>query len=289
MAEAIQTPETPDPGPGIEAEAGAAASAEAEGRPQQGDNRSDYLGRIRNEPDFAVDEVRKLKSELDKTRASTSQLGDLHRAVELIGQGDVGSGAQVAYQRLLEYSNLLSDRKAAAVIERFRETGRWPGVEDDYLGSEPEPEDPKEAELRSLRDTVQRLEGRSAQVELRSHLDSFFGSDPIGSVLDAEEKKEVFTKLESQFRTWAGTDMGRAQLRNMTQDTVATIVTDHLRRTGKLLEVAERSHLRKLDKRKGAATDGPSGVSSSGAEPAEFKNVKDALLFAAKKYGVDLG
>lgn len=277
MAEA-----TPDASVDPKPEAG---SEPAEATPSH--DKGDLEARLRAEPDFAVNEYKKLQGAFSRTQQQMKTAEQAVEVARMLGNGDIEAGARLASEHLANYSRVLQDPRMAKAVGRFLETGR--ALPDDGLDLDVEPEeDPQTKEIRELRETVARLEGSSAKTEMRSHLESFFQSE-MGEVLSPEEKGGVLEHLNVKIGELERLPDGRKQLRNLNGKTIRLLAMSWLDELGKLAEVGERIHLRKLEQKKGAATDVPSGISSEAAKGApEFKSAREALEHAAREYGVDL-
>jgi hypothetical protein len=277
----------------------ASASATPAGTGQPYD-KGNFEARVRNEPDFALAEVKKMQSyiaELQKKggeyESRMKAISPLTSAAELVGNGNLEAGATQLVNLADRGYRIENDPKMKQWYESYVSGGKvptTPDTSDEYLT-------PEQRELRELRQTVESLrasqgavEGRTQVMQMQGHIESFFESDELGRAIDGSLRPELFKAMNSQFEAWARTPQGRQQLSSLDGESVRLIALSHLTKNGKLYEVAERARALK-DGAVLAGADVPSISSMATEEMPDFSGPQRALRalqYSAKKYGVKL-
>lgn len=288
----------PTPGAGQGAEPGGLPSADASGTEQQGSEgrgatgsgNKDFLERVRREPEFAIEQVRRWQSEADsreaKLRETEKWLGKLGDLKDNFTGDDIR-----AY--LEQYDRVLGHPKLKTAIEKYLQTGQIPSNASSPDGSEGDEDDlylsDEQKEIRALKQELQDLKGQVGQVDhsatvtrLTGHFekvanDLHLSGEPFGKVKDA-----VLRVVEA----WAKKgDIGRQALRALQgpngEKEVRRLMVQQIDELGLSDDLA----LARLRAKKGAlaglTTDGPGGVASRGDEPMpEHKTALEALRAA---------
>jgi hypothetical protein len=247
----------------VESSQETAGSAEASA---QAPDPSDFVARLRSDPEFAV-------AEFTKQQAAASRANDRLRKgslaldiAERIGGGDLAKGAEAALSELTVYRQLQGNPEMRAIIERFQSgqplTGSAADSGSSGYGSGLDDDDPREQQLRTLQGTTARLEQKLAQRDMVDHFKAFSDGD-IGRHLLPEERSDVFNALGAHLKAWAQTPAGREQAANLDLRTIELVAIDHLRSSGKLLELGARAAQQRAEGLQQRETDIPSRISSS--------------------------
>lgn len=250
-----------------------------------------YEARIRSDPEFAVAEVKRQQAAASRLAARLKPAKLAIEIAEKLGNGDIERGAAEALNRLTLHNQMATDPTMRAYIERFV-TGQPLAPSSGTNGSgydpgfEPE-EDPRDAQIRALSGTVARLEQDQLVSRMAGQFETAMSSD-LGKLLLPEEKRDVFGAIESQVKAWGQSETGRATLRNLDSDTVELLITNHLRKSGKWLEVGERAARQRAERLQARATDVPGAQSTSASQPAlpEGISAVEALRIAKQRLGV---
>jgi hypothetical protein len=284
--------------PGTQGGTSNGATAPATGSGAQPYDKSNFEARLRNEPEFAVAEVKKQQSYISELQQKTRDyegrflsMKPLVSAAELVGNGNLETGAQQLVSLADRGYRIENDPKAKAWYESYVSGGKIPDTQtDEYLT-------PEQQEIRELRQTIVSFEkrfdktaGETAVMKMAGHIESFFTSDELGRAIPEGERPAMFKAMQAQFEQWSKTEAGRQQLGTLDAESVRLIATNHLLRSGKLYEVADRARALK----EGAVYEEPGvpAISRMATEEVpEFSGPKAALQamqYAAKKFGVKL-
>lgn len=256
-------------------------------------DKGDLEARLRNEPDFAVQEYKKLQSTLSREQQRNKQLAKLAQAAQIVGGDNLEAGADALLGYVERQYRIEQDPTMKKYVEEWLNTGQVPSMKGEDLDADETYLTPEEKKIRDLEETVAQLRQRvdstdlkTARGEIQTRVKEFFNSD-IGQYLNDEEKAEIFRSFERQFDQWSATHQGRQQLSNITPKTIRLIAADWLMEHDKFDEIGERKRLRKLEHRKSASTDGPSDVAAreTGREGVSPKQV---MVDLAKDLGIDL-
>lgn len=267
------------PGP----EATEASSTES-GRPESSgsSDKGDFEQRLRTDPEFAVSETKKLQSKLGQATGELRSLGDVRKVVEFLGNGDIAAGTEQLNQHLGTWAQVRRNPQLLKVVEAALSGKPVPAS-----NGEDEDEEYLDPELRKVRslaegqgETIARLETRLAKTELQNQF-SKFGHSELGQALSEEERGEFFDFLEKQFETWSGSSEGRRQLETLNADTLEILAMNHLRKDGKLFEVAGRVARAQTEDTARHSTGPEASVAThAGADIPEFKHARDAMRWA---------
>lgn len=276
---------------------GSGQAANADGGSGHGSN--DYLSRITQGGDFAVNEVRSHQSRADKVQAAYDKLvssigGEDHALV----QAAQNYGADTLYQAVTGYVQMKNHPTGAQLAREFETTGTIsaaaasasasttdPGNDDEWLSEE-------QKEIRSLREELTEIKSATngltlsaGTTALKGHLERLKGE----LYLTDQEFGQVAEKVESQLRDWSGSDAGRNALRNLQQPGSYTSVKSlvmPLLPEDTLFQLGERKRQHDRNRVSGFETDGPSGAQTTGMEePPEFKSALEAMKWFREHNG----
>lgn len=240
-----------------------ANGADPTGQPAPVTQPTDYDARIRSDPEFAVDQVKKMKSENTKLFQKQKSYEAITAVADQLG------GAEPARQFIYEYDSILKHPDVKRVVDHYRANGVLPTTSEKRPESNTEFDemypDPQAQELTALRTKVNQLEQQVSQTR------GAVGKQQIGAMLShlKTEYPDGFDEyllpaLSEQFSNWDKTSQGR--------DLLATLNYDHLKTiAGRAFmdnrdAIYERIHERKLDELKRGATGAPAGNLSTGRE-----------------------
>ena len=261
----------------VESSPEAGGSTEA---PAQTPDPSDFESRIRTDPEFAV-------SEFKKQQAAASRANDRLRKgnlaldiAERLGGGDVTKGAEQALSELTIYRQMQAHPEMKSMIERWQSGQPLTGFAADSgsssYGSGLDDDDPREQQLRTLQGTTARIQEKLAQREMVDHFKSFAEGD-LGKHLTPDERKDVFDAIGAQLRAWSQTPAGREQAANLDLRTIELVAIDHLRGSGKLLELGARAARQRAEGLQLRETDVPSRLSSAAGSSAPTRENVTAI------------
>lgn len=150
-------------------------------------DRGDYISRVRNEPDFAAEQVREKDRKINELNQSMKRLGALDPYVTAAGGVD----------ELLAYINagntVLSNQQIKQFVEEYARTGQLPTAAPQQQGQEDDDDPYADPEVKSLKQQVRELKAsleqlggqynqRFAQAETRSMQAGI--EKNIGSLMD---------------------------------------------------------------------------------------------------------
>lgn len=254
---------------------------------------SDFESRIRSDPEFAI-------AELKKNQAAASRANDRLRKgslaldiAEKLGGGDLAKGADTALSELTIFRAMQAHPEMKSMIEKWQSGQPLTGVAAESSGSGYytqglEEDDPREQEIRTLRGTTERIQQKLAQREMVDHLRAFAQTD-LGKYLTPDELGEVSSVIGAQLRAWSQTPAGREQAANLDLNTIEIVAMDHLKRSGKLLELGERAARQRAEGLHQRETDVPSRINTGVlSSRAANKNVTAAEAWdaAARELGI---
>lgn len=263
-----------------------------EATPASSPDPSDFEARLRSDPEFAVAEFKKQQAAASRAADRLRKGERALQIAEAMGNGDVAVGAEAALKELMLFRKMRDHPQLGHMVERFQkgepiEPQASTGGSALY-GGLPDEEDPRDQQLRTLQGELSAIKG---QLGVNRFVDLYkgFAESDIGSLLDANEKGEVFSSLKRQIETWAETPLGRERLSKLTPDDIETVALKELRRSGKLLDLGRRSHQQRTEQLRSRETDVPDRISTSVPKkaPVEISAV-DALRQAADELGITL-
>jgi hypothetical protein len=275
-----------DPGAGAGTGSQPAGGAGGETGQQAG---SDYLGRVRGDPDFAVSELRKHQSRADQVegqlRTLRSRVGE--NLEQLVGQ----AGGDAVATAVSHYLTLKSDPRYAQALQALETTGRLPvaGGRDPSGGQDPEEEylSPEQREIRELKAQLNSVSAQQGdlilgvgQQALQAHLDRFAADNPLNPGEVEAMKKSVIGEIQR----WAGQgELGRKAIANLqnpgSYETVRRLLLGALPQET-LDDLGNRKARRRQQRLEGMATDDPSPNSSLNEPPPPgLKTTLDVLRY----------
>jgi hypothetical protein len=232
----------------------------------------------------------RVASEKDSALSRYKPLEDL---VARFGGGEVG--AENARNFLLQYDAVMGNPQAKDAILHYLQTQEWRpnGRTDDLdtdFGEEP---DPIRQELDELRRQIGTQNVRTATQDMKSHMASFFNQEmdegvTLGEVLSQEQKAQIISGLENQIRGLGNNESGQRTLQNLTAETVQRMMQLQIP-PKQWAKIGESAHLRKIEKKKGAATGVASTAGTTGNEGRAYSDdLATAVSEWAKDEGIDL-
>ena len=273
----------------------------AAGSTPQTHDKGNLEARLRSEPDFAVAEHKKAQRYIAELQQKTAEsdkrlksLDQIAKAAELVGNGNLETGASQLVTLADRGYRIENDPKMKQWYDKYVSGGAVPETQnsdtDEYLT-------PEQKEVRELRQTVETLrgqvgqnQGRQAVLEMQGHIESFFEADELGKAIDGSLRGEMFKAMCQQIDTWSKTPDGRRQMATFDSESIRLIALNHLTKSGKLYEVAERARaIKEGVMPMGADVPRISGMATE--EIPDFSGphaARRALEFASKKYGVKL-
>jgi hypothetical protein len=199
-------------------------------------------------------------------------------------------GAQPIVDHLTRYAALRDHPAFKTAILEFERTGMLPAslnaasADEEYLS-------PEQKEIRELRNEIASLRGQQAQVTqqtakqtMKDHLGRFFSE---WSDLEEGDRQQISDGLTRAFEDFAKTPNGQQILTSPRYETIRTIALQQLS-DAQIVEAGKRRHLRELRLQKGAATDEPSSVRTTGRERRNDLAISalEALQEAKREAGV---
>jgi len=252
-------------------------------------DKGDIEARLRNEPDFAVEQHKANQREITRLKDMEKRLETfqpLVNAVETISPGDPAAGVNQLFGLVDTGFKVTQDPGLQDLVTNYK-----PGSASQENGMETSDEflTPEEKQIRELQGQVQaltqRLDNTGSQVTntaLGAHFDQFFRGD-LGRSLSQEERAEAINVVKNQVMAWNKSDAGREQVNRLDADMVDLLVHNHLRQKGQLGDVYGRMSANK----NGAnpLPDGP-GVGTLQSEPDLDPNASalDAFTIALNKF-----
>jgi hypothetical protein len=240
--------------------------------------------RIRTDPDFAVDQYKRVKGESTKLYQQTKKYEAITRIADQLG------GAEVASQLLNEYAAVSQSADVARIREHYRSHGTLPttsSTRTDDTTDEDVYKDPQTLEIESLkrdladvRNSISQTKGVLGKQSVMSMLDKLREEYPDGF------EEHVLPKLETNFADWERTPQGRELLASINYDQLKTVAARAV--FDNLDAIAEKRYTRVLEAKKRAATGAGSQTMSTGREPVAgkgHKNALDALSEFRRRYG----
>ena len=263
---------------------------EAAGTPESGEEpgtlpkaeSGDYLERIRNEPEFAVDQIRTKDQVVTKANQELKRYKQSYQALDPV-INNLGGGEAVLGM-LTRLNNILVNPGMKRIVERFEQTGSLPTVGEGYGGyEEPEEEDPRDIKLRELEQRQQELNRKLGRQEQMGNIERLKKEFP-------EDWDELGPMMLEELDQWERDPSKRNLLAGLTYDGLRTVALTKLygdpeERDRRMA----RAYQRKLEGRKQKATDVPSGVATTGQETVVKKGpvtANDALREFLNKEGL---
>ena len=251
------------------AQPGQSAEAQPQGQPEgSGNPTEDYLGRIKSDGEFAVQQIR------DKDRAISKSQESLKKVEAILPYVDQLGGGQRIYQLLEEYARIKSNPAMATQVDSFLTTGRAPtSSEDDSLYEEPENE--------AVTELKQELAALKQQVSQATHT---AGRQHVTSMLEEHKQRfgsaweKIFPRVHEKVEELSQSDQGRQLLANMNEESLNALIGQAampiMHEIAPLLVGQEQERVQSM-------STGPSaGIATTGREaPAEqrHKTVMDAF------------
>lgn len=260
-------------------------------------DRGDYEARLRGEPEFAVEEVKRLQR---KEVELSGRMKPLERIEKWAAASDDPNAITEALLEAAELRHRIqSDVTLSEIVDRRLNGEEIPTMADQNVNEEfLTPEEKRMSdELQALREDNARLtkevgdvSTRTATDRMSNEVDNFFETDAFAAKMTSEEKREAAQALLKQSREWSKTPEGRRSLSSLDEDGIAVVVLGHLRKTGKLKEIGERMSASRNERVGSYETDGPSSDSALTEPAKDFKDrpIHEAMEHALQKYGVRL-
>lgn len=218
--------------------------------------------RLRSDPDYAVDQYKRIKGESTKLYQKTKAYEPITKIADQLG------GADRAAEFLMEYAALAQHPEVAKMREHYRLHGTLPTATatrtDDTLDDPyQDPQDVRINELKSqlamMESKLSRTEGTIGKQAIMGHFSTLKAKYPeafepyiMPAMTEWMEKQEL-------------TPQGRSLLNTVNFDQLDTIaskiVTQHLD------EIAEKRYARRLEEKKRASTGGAAPNLTNGREP----------------------
>jgi hypothetical protein len=235
----------------------------AEGMPGGSPEPYDQDAVIREGGDPAVKQYKDAQRAVSR---ATSQLAKYKALDPFIDQFGGGQGI---VDELTRWYTLRANPRMAKLVDQFEQTGVPPTDAGEY--EEPTEEDPRDAKIRELESTVNRLEGRVGKQDMRQHfvrLQEEFAAD----------WEELLPKLEEQLQQWERNPQQRSILNNLTYDTLQMVALKTLYGDPEArAKRGQRDYQRLVDLKKARATEEPSRTATTGQEPRVRKQHPNAL------------
>lgn len=225
----------------------------------------DYLARIRAEPDFAVEQIRekdrKVTEISQRQKELQKKLGSLSGVIDQLGGGDG------VYQQLARLDRFLGNPALRKTLEHYERTGTLPASGQDGYGMDPEPEDPQMKAISELQHKITQLESQISQT--RGSVGKQSVTAALGRLRD--EFPDYFDSIirphmDTQFEEWERNPAGREILSTLGYDQLRKLAFVAIGEAGKLEELGEKVHLRKLENLKRSATGAPGTTLTTGRE-----------------------
>jgi hypothetical protein len=280
--EATAAPETPVSG----ADSGTQASGDSGPSGSVG-----YLEKARQDPDWAISELRKHQGRADRAESENRELlKDLGGSDGEVLQWVKAAGHQTVAKAIGTYAALRQNEHLGPVFAQYETTGELPSrapgnsggdaVEEEYLTQEEKRINALEAKNQALEGRLNALTQSSGTAALQGHLEKVAQDYH----LTPEEFAKVKTGLSSQVKQWGVTEPGRQLLQQLqdpdSYDSVEAVALKYIPKQA-LRELGRREELREQQRLQGFETDGPSKSATTGTEPPpEIKTAQDAIKFA---------
>ena len=245
---------------------------------------ADYKQRAIDNPVWGAEQMVQHQSRGDRAEADNKKLVEQIEPVKNLLDT---YGAQTVAAAVENYRAVRNSTEIGEMIQEFERTGQLPT----RTGSEPKAEEdeyktPEELEIVALRSELAMLRNEtnantlaSGRTVLQGHMEKVFSEYGFTQ----EDTDKMKTTITQQFEAW-GTqgDPGKAAMKSLTsaggEATVRGIMLSSITPEA-LRAAAANTDLRKRQGLERLATDGPSGISSTGREaPAQF----DSHVAAAK-------
>ena len=253
----------------------------------------DFKARFQADPGYAWEQYNELRAKHGDVTAKAKAADPLMELARWAGGGDVTTGVPLVQQLVSTYANIASNPQMKAILDHYSSTGNVP---DSYLDLDQQPIDnggldpAANQRFTDLDNRNQRLESRLVQREMRDFLDEYFRADEIGRHLLPEEQGEVLREMHATITRAAQNPAQRSLIDNLNLETVANIATAWVRKEGKFGEISDRMQRARAETRQSAATETPSGLSTSGVptQPDYGNDHLKAIEAMARDAGVDL-
>lgn len=282
--------ETTQVPPGMEPAAGGTGTPAPVAEPAH--DKGDYTARVRNEPDFAAQEVSRLTGELAKAKESSQVAETFVSMAKTVGNGDASRGLPILEEAIRNQARIQQDPKAAKAFNQWLNGGDFPegGAEDTGANEDPFAEDiANSSVVRELRQELAAVKGQTAQQLAQANLRDFFSNTEEGRVLNEEEQGQVLNEIQGSIQR--AQQSGQTQyLDNLSSETIRTVVASWMSREGKLGEIGERIAVARAEAKQAASTGEPPSPIGTGLDtaPQYSDNLAEAVAQFAKEQGVDL-
>jgi hypothetical protein len=276
--ESVASPPAVEPQEDRAPEAQVPSESVSEGNPDV------FTARVREDPDFAVEQVKNAQREVSRMK---TKLGPVEQLVDAVGGPDVLEGA------LRRFNAILNNPAMARMIQEYEQTGNVPTAgrvaaeaSDDDADDYEEPWDksvrPVAQELQSLKGELSKLRGERGVEKVQGFFREFRDEFPLGG----DEWQEFTTAMAKQARDWANSEQGLSVIDGMTYQTFRSLGLAKLSKE-QMKAAFDREAQQRSEAKAASATDGPSGIGTTGREsPAEFQSAHDAFLEACKREGI---
>lgn len=268
--EAPSTPSEPTPD-----DASQVTTASQEDEPKAGS--SEFERRVREDPEFAWEQVRKHQSRADQVSS---------RALPEWVTEQVG-GPEAVVKILQTLGSFVGDPNGKKVWERFQQTGKLGDDFDTGFDSEDEP-DPRDVELKQMKEQLRETQATQLQSQMQGHFRKTYEAFDFTT----EEREKIEKGVLEQMKQWSATDAGVSALKSIAQSekSARNLILNQLSNE-EILEAARRADLRKQERRGALSTDSPPQVSTTGREKPsqEGQSVLDKAVAAFKEASQEIG
>jgi hypothetical protein len=227
-------------------------------------------------------------------RVASSKDSDLSKYKPLEELVSKLGGAEMVRDYLLQYDFIMSHPEAKRDIISFLTTREWKNAAkpDDLDGGYEEEPDSTQIEIKALRQEVQSQRVDSSQQKMRTYMGSFFDSEmaegvKLGEVLSPDQKSRIMSGLESQIKGLGGNESGQQTLRNLNADMVKRMMQLQIPME-EWAQIGEKAHLRKIEKKRGAATGAAPASGTTGNEDRTYSgSLAEQVAEFAREQGID--
>jgi hypothetical protein len=228
-------------------------------------------------------------------RVASSKDSDLSKYKPLEELVNRLGGAENVRDFLLQYDFIMSHPDAKKDIMSFLTTQEWKTAAkpDDLDSGYGDETDPTQEELKALRQEVQSQRMDSSQQKMRMYMGSFFDSEmaegvKLGEVLTPDQKSRIMSGLDNQIKGLGSNESGQQTLRNLNIDMVKRMMQLQIPME-EWAQIGEKSHLLKIERKKGAATGAAPASGTTGNEERAYSgSLSDQLAEFAREEGIDL-
>lgn len=240
-----------------------------------------YDKRVREDPDFALDQVSKFRSENSRLANVANSFKQLGPIIDQLG------GESKVMQDLTELHTYRNNPSMARVMERFNTTGQIQTESGYGDGIDYEEEDPN---VSALKGQLQKLEGKldtmSGKVG-KANVQNMMTQIQNNPIFADDFKEIVAPAIMDQVTEWEKNQSGRDLLGNLTVENLQQIA--YLALGDKIKTIGKRLYERELQQRKDGSTDGPPTTTTSGGDPPREgqMSVREAMEDFAQREGIN--